>query len=212
MSELGVLRMPYAKLNQQAEARRLGMWLFLASEVMLFGGLFMTILVYRVLYPEAARTASHQLYFWIASGNTAIILTSSLFVAVANLALRERQRRAASNCLLIAIALGAIFLGLKAFEYTFDILAGLLPGAGPPSPLGRGPAQLFIDIYFVATGLHALHLTVGIGLLAWTGLLCRRRSTAVSGAILGATGLYWHVVDVFWLFLYPALYMVGSRA
>lgn len=201
----------FAQPEQQRESALLGMWTFLATEMLLFGGLFFAILVYRILYPAGVREASQHLYKSIGGINTAVLLTSSLMVALAALAAQEGQRRAVVRNLVIAASLGATFLAIKGAEYFLDYREGLVPGLGGPFPLGTDGARLFINAYFFATGLHALHVLIGVVLLAViagraaTGLALPGRSIVVE-----VTGLYWHFVDVVWIFLYPALYLVGS--
>jgi cytochrome c oxidase subunit 3 len=195
---------------QQREAAELGMWVFLTTEIMLFGGVFLSILIYRVSYGSALRTASRHLDLWLGGANTAVLLTSSLTMVLAVVAAREHRPRPTAGWLLATAALGLIFLGIKGYEYFKEYHEGLMPGVGPPFPLPPAPNELFFNIYFAATGLHAFHLTCGIGavgVFAW--LIGRRRlplpkrSTRVE-----VLGLYWHLVDIVWLFLYPALYLI----
>jgi cytochrome c oxidase subunit III len=201
---------PYEEPAQQHEAAQLGMWVFLATEVMLFGGLFMGVLVFRVGYEAVAREASGHLHLWIGGLNTAVLLTSSLTMALAVTAAREGLVARTVSWLLGTAALGLIFLGIKGYEYRSEYAEGLMPGVGPPFPLEPGAAELFFNLYFAATGLHALHLICGIAaVLAFAGAVGMRwlpvpaRSTPVEGL-----GMYWHFVDVVWVFLYPVLYLV----
>jgi cytochrome c oxidase subunit 3 len=197
--------------DQQRLADHLGMWVFLGTEVMLFGGLFMTILVYRVLYGPAIKEASDHLHLWLAGGNTAILLTSSLFMAVAVTAARAGMRRHVLPALLITIVLGVAFLVVKGIEYALEYGEGLIPHLGPSSPIGHPAAKLFLNLYFIGTGLHAVHLTIGIVLLAVISLRIagRRWDPVRRHIVLETSGLYWHFVDVVWVFLYPAFYLIG---
>jgi cytochrome c oxidase subunit 3 len=201
---------PYRDSRQQQEAARLGMWLFLITEVMLFGGLFMGILVYRVLHGSAFAEASSHLDLWLGGLNTAVLLTSSLMMALAVHAAREGERQACIRWLLLTALLGLVFLGIKGYEYWKEYHEGLMPGVGPDFPMPGFEAQLFFNLYFASTGLHALHLTLGIGTVAlfagsvaggWLRLPCKQ-------SYVEGLGLYWHLVDVIWVFLYPVLYLI----
>ncbi len=193
--------LPYAEPEQQREAAFLGMYVFLGSEIMLFGGLFMVALAMRVLHPHEVVEASRQLHVWIGGINTAVLLTSSLAVALAVHAAHAHRRRLTMLLLLAAAALGLLFLGIKAVEYTLEYKDGLLPGLSDPERFSRPIERLFMDLYFIATGLHALHVTVGIVLLLVVAL---RPSRPV---VVELSGLYWHLVDAIWIFLYPVLYL-----
>lgn len=197
--------------TQQRSAVLIGMWVFLATEVMLFGGLFMALLVYQVMHPEASREASHHLYLWLGGLNTAVLLTSSFTMALAVTAARRGARRAVGRTLAATVALGLVFLAIKAAEYGLEYSDGLVPGLGPPSPLKNPAAHLFSSLYFAATGIHALHLAIGIGLVCVVALRVRRRRIAIPDRhiVVEVAGLYWHFVDVVWIFLYPALYLMG---
>jgi cytochrome c oxidase subunit 3 len=195
---------PYPTLARQHEADRLGMMLFLASETMLFGALFGAALVLILRHPAEMAAASARLNLWAGAVNTAILLTSTLLVAIAVEAGEGRPRRIA-GCFAAAAALGVAFLGVKAWEYASEYREGLMPGTAA-AQFDSGPQRLFMDFYFTATGLHALHLTVGIALLAGMAWRQRGDSPPTRQAIDNA-GLYWHLVDVIWVFLYPVLYL-----
>jgi cytochrome c oxidase subunit 3 len=200
---------PFASAGQRRAADTLGMFVFLTSEVMLFGGLFAMMAFDRIRHPAAAAQAAQHLDLWLGTANTAILLTSSLFVALAALAAREGRRRGAAAWLLAGAALGLAFLALKGVEYRIDYVEGLASLSGPPSPLGRSPAQLFIGLYYVATALHAVHVGAGVALLAGAGLgVARGRLPLPARAeTVHLVGLYWHLVDVIWVFLFPLLYL-----
>ena len=201
----------FADLGQQHEADRMGMWAFLATEVMLFGGLFMTILVYRVLFPDVVKEAAGHLNMWLGGLNTAVLLTSSLTMALAVHAARHGRRRRVLQMLAATAGLGTAFLGIKLYEYYREYHEGLMPAAGPPFPIAADGAELYFNVYFAATGLHALHLTLGIlTVCVIAGGFARRRLRAPdSHMTVELTGMYWHLVDVVWVFLYPVLYLVG---
>jgi cytochrome c oxidase subunit 3 len=198
------LKEPYARPGQQREADFLGMYLFLASEIMLFGVIVALLFADRFRHPGAAEQAAQRLKIWIGTANTAVLLTSSLFVALAVVAARAGKAKAVTGWLAAAVLLGLTFLGLKGFEYAEDFAEGVWP------VLGRAtPGNLFINLYFVATVLHAVHLTVGVGLLSWAGVRVKMQRTRLPGQaiVIEMTGLYWHFVDVVWVFLFPLLYL-----
>jgi cytochrome c oxidase subunit 3 len=210
MAENVTLVEPYAAPQQQRQADFMGMYIFLGTETMLFGALFCLVFGYRTEHPQAAAEAARHLQLWIATANTAILLTSSLFVALAVLAARQGRRRTVVGCLAVALGLGAAFLALKGIEYTIDFRDGLAPLIGSPAPVRGRPAALFLDLYFVATGLHALHMSVGICLLAWALWRVQTFRTRVpdQAVVLEMSGLYWHFVDVVWVFVFPMFYLV----
>lgn len=203
------LHEPFHDAAQQRDADMLGMYVFLASEIMLFGGLFAVAFVLRLLHPHEVVAASKQLHVYIGAINTAILLTSSLCVALALPAARGGARRWAALLLGGAALLGVAFLGLKAFEYSLEYRDGLLPGVNDPGRFSGPVEHLFMDLYLVATGLHAIHVTIGIALL--TGLAWRIRQGWLPlpqrAVVVEMSGLYWHLVDVIWVFLYPVLYL-----
>jgi cytochrome c oxidase subunit 3 len=209
MAEHVTLAEPFARPRQQREADFLGMYVFLATETMLFGALLVLVYAYRTVHPAASAEAARHLKLWIATANTAILLTSSLAVAVGVAAARDGRRRIAVAGLAAALLLGLTFLGLKSWEYAQDFQEGLAPGIGTPSPLRSGPAALFLDFYFVATTLHAVHLIVGLVALTWTGIAVLRRTVRVpaQAVVVEMTGLYWHFVDVVWVFVFPIFYL-----
>ena len=209
MTERSVVAEHFQDEAQQHEAADLGLWLFIATELMLFGGLFLGLVVYRIAYPEAASTASDHLHLWIGGTNTAVLLTSSLTMALAVVGAREGRRGHSIRLLLLTALLGLLFLGIKGYEYHSEYQEGLMPRVGPAFPLGQH-AELFFNFYFASTGLHALHLALGIlavGVFAWRTLSQRlpvpQRATRIEGL-----GIYWHFVDVVWVFLYPVLYLI----
>lgn len=202
--------LPFADLRQQRDASALGMWLFLATEVMLFGGLFVAIAVYRVLYPEATSAASGHLDVRLGGLNTAILLTSSLAMGCAVVAARAGRRRSTIMLLAATAALGTVFVAIKGWEWWLEYEKGLMPGVGPAFPLEPREAELFFNTYFAATGLHALHLAIGIGVVVATAGLLRFKpgmQLPARSVVVEMVGRYWHLVDVVWVFLFPVLYL-----
>jgi cytochrome c oxidase subunit III len=200
----------FPNLRQQEHAARLGMGLFLATEILLFGGLFTAYSVYRFLYPEAFAKASEHLSIVAGTINTVILITSSLTAALAHHLAEERRGRAAAVCIAITIVLALLFLGIKAWEWTHDFEEGLLPGRLYSSTeFTTTGAPMFFTVYFLLTGLHGLHVVIGmtvlavLGVLAWRGKYDHGYTTPVE---LGA--MYWHLVDLVWIFLYPLLYLI----
>jgi len=197
---------PFTGIARQGEADRLGMAVFLASEAMLFGALVLGLLALRGFESAAFAATSERLNLLAGSVNTAILLTSSLLVAIAVEAWRGERARLAAWMLAISALLGILFLSIKGGEYYQEYGEGLMPGAGPKQDFASAGARMFMDGYFVATGLHAFHVLVGVALLA--GCSWRlRRDRPPSKVGMANIGLYWHLVDVVWVFLFPILYL-----
>ena len=197
---------------QQKETATLGMWTFLATEVLFFGGLFMSYVTYRSLYPAAFAEAGRHTIVLYGTVNTAILLTSSLTMALAVHAVQENRIKALERYLWITVLLGACFLGVKGLEYYADVSEHLFPGPGFRTDL---PAQgrIFWFLYWVMTGLHGLHVLVGVGLLSVIAFLARRgRFSDRYHNPVEISGLYWHFVDIVWIFLYPLLYLIDRYA
>jgi cytochrome c oxidase subunit 3 len=198
---------PFHRLARQREADRLGMLIFLASEVMLFGGIFCAAMALRVLHPQDYVAAAGKLQLWIGTANTAILLTASLFAALAVEAVRNGRAKWAGRALGAAAALGAAFLALKGYEYAGEYREGLMPHTAPAH--FSGPVEhLFMNLYYIGTGLHGVHVATGIGLLLFAAL---NRDARHDGAavVVGNIALYWHLVDIVWIFLFPTLYLAG---
>ena len=200
-------------LVQQREAAQLGMWLFLVTEVLFFGGLFMAYALYRITYPEAYAECSTLMDWKLGALNTAVLLTSSLTMVLAVVAAEQGRTKALIRWLIVTIGFGAVFLIVKAFEYHHKFAEHLVPGHSFTHELThRNASQLFYSLYFAMTGLHAIHMVVGIGILsviAWMahkGKFSKTYSNPVE-----ISGLYWHFVDLVWIFLFPFLYLIGSR-
>lgn len=205
MPDQRALHEPFYEMARQREADRLGMIIFLASEAMLFGGLFAAAMALRLLHPADYVASSAHLKVWLGTANTGVLLTSSLMVAVAVEAARSGGARLTGLALAVAILLALLFLGIKGYEYFGEYREGLVPGLTNAHFESR-TQQLFMNFYFVSTGLHALHVIGGITLL---GLAAFRRAARKdrNAVLIGNVALYWHLVDIIWVFLYPTLYL-----
>jgi len=212
-------------MPQQHEAATLGMWAFLATEVLFFGGVLGGYAVYRSRYGAAFAAGSHHLYLWIGVINTAVLLTSSFMMALAVHAAKLGQRKKLVTFLILTILLGLAFLGIKAVEYYLDYREHLVPGsifeanwhelfphidtAYPGSIMFLRNVQLFLMFYYIMTGIHAVHMIVGISIMiVLTVKSARGRYSAEYNSPIDMAGLYWHFVDIVWIFLLPLLYMV----
>jgi cytochrome c oxidase subunit 3 len=200
----------FEDLEKQAHAARLGMWVFLSSELLLFAGLFTLYAAYRTMYPAAFAECVARNDVAIGTTNTAVLLTSSLVVALGLHEVRRGRSRRAAWLLLSAIACGLVFLSLKGLEYRGHFHEGIFPGVGfrPADPLPRG-AVTFFSLYYLSTGLHAIHVVAGMGLLAWIAAGCFRRAYSSENDVrVELVALYWHLVDVVWIFLWPMFYLM----
>lgn len=209
--------MHFEDVEQQHEAASLGMWAFLATEVLFFGGLFLLYAVYRGQQPAMFAAASRHLDITLGTVNTAVLLTSSLTVALAVHAAQQGRAKRVAALLGVTIALAGAFLVIKGFEYAHKVHDGLVPGAlfDPPAEAPFGPeAELFFTLYFVMTGLHAVHVIVGMALLGVaTAVVWRRdrrgdRVAPRRANLVEMAGLYWHFVDLVWIYLFPLLYLI----
>ena len=217
----------FTSLEQQREASTLGMWVFIAQEILFFGGLFGAYTVYRTLYPEAFSAGSHHLSWKIGFFNTLVLIGSSLTMAMGVYSAAIGRKNRIVGFILATILLGSVFLGVKYFEYGEKIRPCL--GDGPHTgclvPGARfdaaalhlhgaeaGQVQIYYSLYFAMTGLHALHMVIGLGIMtvitimAWKKQFDREYYTPVEVA-----GLYWHFVDIVWIFLFPLLYLIGHH-
>lgn len=204
-----VLADQFDDLPQQREASTLGMWTFLATEILFFGGLFLSYIIYRITYPHAFAEASRHTLLAFGTLNTAILLTSSLTMALAVRASQEDNPKPLLRSLLCTIALASAFLGVKAVEYRQDLAEHLWPG--PEFIAGLPPqSQIFWFLYWAMTGLHAVHVTIGVGVLSWVAWQANRgRFSSSYYNPIEVAGLYWHFVDVVWIFLYPLFYLAN---
>lgn len=234
----------FRTLEQQKQAVSLGMWLFLAQEIMFFGGLFVGYVVYRTMYPEAFMVGSKMLNISLGGFNTVVLIFSSLTVALAVRAAQLGKQKQIQAFIVATMLLGLVFLGVKVVEYKSKFEHHLVPGKhfvyepGHHAPEGGGEAaageaaahetesgeahalpevnpghvQLFYSFYFGMTGMHALHMIIGIGLMVWLlKLAAAGRFDPQYYAPLEVFGLYWHFVDVVWIFLFPLLYLIGRH-
>ena len=198
--------------EQQSEASHLGMWTFLATEVLFFGGLFLAYLVYRHFYYTGFALGSKHTEVIFGTANSIILLTSSLSMALAVHAAEENYQRSIPRWLGLTLLLGIAFLVVKGLEYHEDIRNHVVPGAHFDPGLPRG-AQLFFWLYWTMTGLHAIHVTVGLGVLAVMMRRARRGTfSARYHTPLTLAGLYWHFVDIVWLYLFALLYIVDRHS
>lgn len=201
----------FANLETQSRAARFGMWIFLATEILLFSGLFIGYGIYRTLFTAAFHEASRHLDKTLGTIETGVLLTSSL-CAVLALHFARLERRRWTVLLILLTALGGIlFLGIHAREYLDEFREGALPGPYYRlEAVNAYGAPLFFSLYFMMTGLHGIHVSVGVGLLIWVAVMAHRRSFEAGWVTpLELVALYWHLVDVFWIFIYPLLYLVG---
>lgn len=197
-------------LEQQHDAATLGMWVFLVTEMMFFGGLFAGYAIYRSLHPEAFAAGSRLTDITLGFSNTLVLIGSSYTMVLAIRAARMARPNRAAAFLIGTICLGTLFLGIKFFEYYEKYREHHIPGPGfvysGPDPAG---VQMFLCFYFGMTALHALHMIVGIGLVTVMAIFSwKGRFSAEHYAPLEVTGLYWHFVNVIWIFLFPLLYLV----
>lgn len=220
------LRHHFETVEQQREASSFGMWLFLLTEIMFFGGLFTAYLIYRNWYYPAFVVGSHQLSIVLGTINTAVLICSSFTMAMGVYSAEMKRRTALVGWLLATIVLGGIFLGIKADEYHEKWEKHHVPGlnfsvqdfthptdAEPALPLDMAQkTQVYFSLYFAMTGMHALHMVIGISILlvlvvkAWGGAYTTGHMTTIENF-----GLYWHFVDIVWIFLFPLLYLISRH-
>ena len=198
-------------MPQQLEASTLGMWTFLATEILFFGALFLSYIVYRHTYPDAFAEASRHAKILHGSINTGLLLTSSFTMSLAIHAAQKGRNRPLLGLLLLTMFLGCCFLAVKGLEYKADIHEHLLPGRSFTHDL-PAQGQIFWFLYWIMTGFHSLHLLVGIGALvviAW--MAWRRRFSEHYHNPVLICGLYWHFVDVIWVWLYALIYLINRH-
>jgi cytochrome c oxidase subunit 3 len=216
----------FENLEQQREAGTLGMWVFLVTEIMFFGGMFLAYTLYRSKYPEAFAIASNHLDIKLGAINTAVLIFSSFTMAMAVFSTQVGKRRAQFTYLVLTIILGLAFLGVKAVEYYDKYEDHLIPGSLiPGNPFNPNPdamhltqgvsmqhVQMFYWIYFAMTGMHALHMIIGVGLLSvLLYFSVKGRYSPEYHNPVEVVGLYWHFVDIIWIFLFPLLYLLGRH-
>jgi cytochrome c oxidase subunit 3 len=213
----------YANFEQQHEVAALGMWVFLATEVMFFGTLFLGVAVYRHQYPEAFEKGSEKLNWVIGGSNTVVLLVSSLFMVLAVYYAKVGERRLLCLYLGLTAVLGVAFLCLKGLEYYLDYREKLIPGWSFDDNawiVNEGlkaedipHVRLFLLFYWIMTGFHALHVTIGVAVVIAVLVMARRGYfSPVYYSPVDVTGLYWHFVDIVWIFLLPVLYLTGTHS
>jgi cytochrome c oxidase subunit 3 len=215
----------FVSMEQQKEAGMVGMWLFLLTEVMFFGGLFLAYTIYRTIYPEGFLQGSHLLDVKLGATNTVVLIVSSLTMAMAVYYSQKGDRKKLVIFLALTLVLGLAFLVVKYFEYRAKIDTNLFPAAQTYNPVTpqvdpkhgvpqglRQEVQVFLWIYFLMTGLHALHMIVGAGILTTLIVMARKgRFSKSYNSPVEISGLYWHFVDIVWIFLFPLLYLTGAH-
>jgi len=200
----------FETMQQQKEASTLGMWVFLLTEVLFFGGLFFAYMLYRVWYFDAFAEASRTLDITLGAFNTAVLIGSSLTMALAVRSAQTNQRSATVRWLISTIVLGCVFLGVKVIEYADKFEHHHVPGAHfiSESPWAA-QEQIFFSLYFTMTGLHALHMIVGVAIMSViTWMAAKGRFDEHYYTPVEMAGLYWHFVDLVWIYLFPLLYLV----
>jgi cytochrome c oxidase subunit III len=220
------LRHHFATVEQQRETASFGMWLFLLTEIMFFGGMFAAYLIYRNWYYPAFVAGSHQLSIFLGTFNTAVLICSSFTMAMGVHAAEMKWRKPLVGWLLATIVLGTVFLGVKAVEYhekwekqhvpglNFNAENFIHPTDSEPAlaPDMAAKTQVYFSLYFAMTGMHALHMIIGISILlvlvvrAWGGAYTQGHMTTIENF-----GLYWHFVDIVWIFLFPLLYLISRH-
>src|SRR5690625_3575584 len=200
----------YVSSDQQFETAKLGMWVFLVTEILMFGGLFMGYIAYRAWYPELFLLASEQLDVFWGAINTVVLIASSFTVAMAIRSAQVNNQRWIVVNLAITIALAFMFMVIKYIEYSHKWELGIFPGSYYAyDGIAHDKANIFFSIYYMMTGLHGIHILIGIGSMTW--LLVRAVMVHVHSEYytpVEIVGLYWHVVDLIWTFLFPLLYLI----
>ncbi len=189
-------------------ASKMGMWLFLFTELLLFGGMFLLYAGYRFQYPDDFKVAAAEMNTFIGAINTIILLTSSLSIALSIAALQRKQKRLAISLLLFTLFCGLAFLINKYFEWGHEISNGIYP-KGPALDNMSGGEAMYFGLYYTMTGLHGLHVIVGMIFIAIVlGFVIKDKLTFDNYAKLENAGLYWHLVDIIWIFLFPLFYLI----
>lgn len=210
-----VLQTPYRDLDQQRETATLGMFVFLLTELMMFGGLFCSYLVYRTLYFSSFLEGSRHMDLTIGAVNTAVLICSSLTMALGVQAAQKGHNKTIVLYTVVTLLFGCTFLVLKGVEYYHHWHAHEVPGIGfefvsQAAGVDLAKVQLFFSLYFLMTGLHALHMLIGIGLVTWITIAAyKRRYTEAYHNPVENVGLYWHFVDIVWIYLFPLLYLIS---
>jgi cytochrome c oxidase subunit 3 len=216
-TETFALRVQFDTEAQQKDASTLGMWIFLITEIMFFGGMFAVYTVYRNFYPNVFAIASSSLNEIIGAINTGVLLLSSFTMVMAVRAGQLGQQKAIIWFLILTLLFGGVFLGVKAYEWNEKFEEHHIPGMSSfhlegVAPADQGHAQLFFSIYFAMTGLHALHMVIGVVILLTLIVQANKGKFSASYYTpVDVAGLYWHFVDVIWIFLFPLLYLIDRH-
>ena len=217
MHRTGELYGQFETLDQQRETASLGMWVFLVTEVLFFGGMFMTYTLNRSTYPEVFGEASRSINLTLGAVNTVVLIGSSLTMAMSVWAAQVGKKQLVTFFLIATLVLGSVFLGIKGVEYHEKFVEHHVPGLNFNFEPGadaatNAHAQLFFSLYFAMTGLHALHMIIGAGLLIWLiKESFKGRFTPEWSTPVDLVGLYWHFVDIVWIFLFPLLYLIDRH-
>ncbi|MFW6066820.1 MAG: cytochrome c oxidase subunit 3 [Myxococcota bacterium] len=212
-SDVPVHEEHFESLARQSQAARFGMWVFLSSEALLFAALFALYAGYHAHWPAAFREGVRHNDVYLGSTNTVILIVSSFFAAFAVHALEVGRRRLAVAALFLTLVHGAAFLGLKGLEYVKHIGEGMVPGGGTPFFVEHATPGLvsFVNLYYLMTALHALHVVVGMAILGILAvIIAKGRMGPSHGYRLEVGVLYWHLVDAIWIFLWPMFYLMGD--
>jgi len=202
-------------VGQQFESATLGMWIFLITEIMFFGGMFGGYTIYRNLYPEAFASTSHFMNVTVGAINTGVLICSSFTMVMAVRSAQLGKKNSIITCLAVTLIIGGIFLFLKYIEYHEKWVDHHIPGPGFEYADSRyfHQAQILFFLYFAMTGMHAIHMVVGVGLLSTLIVMAaRNRFSAEWYTPVEMIGLYWHFVDIVWIFLFPLLYLIGHTS
>jgi cytochrome c oxidase subunit 3 len=196
--------------EQQFDSAKLGMWVFLVTEILFFGGLFVAYIVYRAWNPELFTMAATQLDTLMGGINTLVLIGSSLTMALAIRAAQTDNPNLSIKYLASTVALAFVFMVIKYFEYTHKFHLGIFPGEYYTfTGIDHPKAHIFFSIYYMMTGLHGIHVIIGIGIITW--LIIKTKKGAFNSSYytpVEITGLYWHLVDIVWIFLFPLLYLI----
>lgn len=197
--------------QQQFESSKFGLWIFLVTEIMLFGGLFVAYILFRALYPEMFAEAHHHLNKVMGTVNTVVLICSSLSMAMAVYFVQTGARKKAIRLMCLTVACGALFMVIKFFEYKAKFEHHLFPDASFDFAAFKAQnANLFFSLYFLMTGLHGIHVLVGMSLILWMIIRTRRHEfSSEYYTPVELTGLYWHLVDIIWIYLFPLLYLIA---
>jgi len=202
----------FKTMDQQTSSGKLGMWVFMAQELLFFSGLFCALGYVHLMYPDMIKQVQPTMDWRLGGFNSIVLIISSLTMSLCVRATRLNQRTASIKYLLVTMVCGLIFLGIKAYEWTTHMSEGLYPGKyfdpDPHLHITSGAAHIFYGMYYVMTGIHGLHIVIGLGLMIW--MLMRLKKNEFNSehyVSLENTSLFWHLVDIVWIFLFPLLYL-----